>query len=82
MWIFTDNCPKINLVILSWNATSRDAFDRTTPVKPPIVNKAKNPNVNIKGVLYLKLPPYKVARGSAFYHFRYSMAYILSINMN
>jgi hypothetical protein len=25
------------------------------------VNKAKNPNVNIKGVVNLKLPPYKVA---------------------
>ena len=25
------------------------------------MNKAKNPNTNNKGVLYLKLPPYKVA---------------------
>jgi hypothetical protein len=25
------------------------------------VNKAKNPNTNNNGVLYLKLPPYKVA---------------------
>jgi hypothetical protein len=25
------------------------------------VNKAKNPNENIKGVVNLKLPPYKVA---------------------
>jgi len=36
------------------------------------VNKAKNPIVNIKGVVNLKLPPYKVAQGSAFNHFRFS----------
>lgn len=28
---------------------------------PPIVNKDINPIVNIKGVVNLKLPPYKVA---------------------
>ena len=57
---------------VSWKATSNDAFDNTTPVNPPIVNRAKNPNTNNKGVLYLKLPPYRVAQGSAFYLFRYS----------
>jgi hypothetical protein len=46
------------------------------------VNKAKNPNTNNKGVEYLKLPPYKVAHGSAFYLHRYSMAYILDIKLN
>jgi hypothetical protein len=60
------------LIILSWNATSKDAFDNTTPVNPPIVNKDIKPNVNNKGVLYLKLPPYRVAQGSAFNHFRFS----------
>jgi hypothetical protein len=46
---------------VSWNAISKEALDNTTPVNPPIVNKAKNPNTNNNGVLYLKLPPYKVA---------------------
>jgi len=41
----------------------RTALDKTTPVNPPIVNKAINPITNNKGVLYLKLPPYKVAQG-------------------
>jgi len=36
------------------------------------VNKDINPNVNNKGVLYLKLPPYRVAQGSAFNHLRFS----------
>ena len=61
---------------------SIEALAKTTPVNPPIVNKAKNPKVNNNGVVNLKLPPYRVARGSAFYHFRYSMAYFLSIKMN
>ena len=51
---------------------SIEALANTTPVTPPIVNRAKNPNVNNNGVWYLKLPPYSVARGSAFYHHRYS----------
>lgn len=46
---------------MSWNATSNDALDNTTPVNPPIVNNAKNPIVKIKGVLNFKLPPYNVA---------------------
>jgi len=37
------------------------ALAKTTPVNPPIVNKAKNPIVNIKGVVYLNEPPYRVA---------------------
>jgi hypothetical protein len=60
------------LKILSCNAISRLALDKITPVNPPIVNKAKNPIVKIKGVVNLKLPPYKVAQGSAFNHFRFS----------
>jgi hypothetical protein len=48
-------------LILSCNAKSNEALAKTTPVTPPIVNKAKNPNVNNKGVVNLKLPPYKVA---------------------
>jgi hypothetical protein len=46
---------------VSWNATSKEALDKTTPVNPPIVNKAKNPNTNNNGVLNFKLPPYRVA---------------------
>lgn len=41
---------------------SKLALDNITPVNPPIVNKAINPIVNNKGVVNLKLPPYKVAR--------------------
>jgi hypothetical protein len=37
------------------------ALAKTTPVSPPIVNNAKNPIVKIRGVVYLKEPPYKVA---------------------
>jgi hypothetical protein len=48
-------------VIVSWNDISRLALDKITPVKPPIVNKAMNPIVNVNGVLNFKLPPYKVA---------------------
>lgn len=70
------------LIILSWNATSKLALDNTTPVNPPIVKRAKNPKVKTKGVLYLKLPPYKVAQGSAFNHFRFSWPIILNLNLN
>jgi len=49
------------LKTVSWNATSNEALDNTTPVIPPIVNSAKNPNTNTNGVLNLRLPPYKVA---------------------
>jgi hypothetical protein len=61
---------------------SSAALDKTTPVNPPIVNKAKNPIVKINAVVNLKLPPYKVARSSAFYLHRYSIAYFLSIILN
>lgn len=39
----------------------RTAFERITPVNPPIVNKAMNPIAKNNGVVNLKLPPYKVA---------------------
>jgi hypothetical protein len=57
---------------VSWNATSKDALDKITPVNPPIVNKAKKPKTNNKGVLNFKVPPYNVAQGSAFNHHRFS----------
>ena len=57
---------------LSWKAISSEAFANKIPVKPPIVNNAKNPNTNKNGVVYLKLPPYRVARDWAFNHFRLS----------
>jgi hypothetical protein len=57
---------------VSCNEISRLALDKITPVNPPIVNKAKNPIVNNKAVVNLKLPPYKVAQGSAFNHNRFS----------
>jgi len=37
------------------------ALANITPVKPPIVNNAKNPIVKFKDVVNLKDPPYKVA---------------------
>jgi len=37
------------------------ALDRTTPVKPPIVNKNMKPTINKKGTLNLKFPPNIVA---------------------
>jgi hypothetical protein len=43
--------------LLSWNATSIEALARTTPVNPPIVNKAKKPNVYNIGAVNLKDPP-------------------------
>jgi len=36
--------------IVSCTAMSIEAFDRTTPVNPPNVNKHKNPTVNTSGV--------------------------------
>jgi len=62
----------ITIKSVSCIATSSEALDNTTPVTPPRVNSAKNPNTNTKGVLNLRLPPYKVAQGSAFNHFRFS----------
>lgn len=40
---------------------SRDEFDRHTPVRPPTVNRNKNPRVQIIGGLYLILAPWIVA---------------------
>jgi hypothetical protein len=40
---------------------SKDEDDKTIPVKPPIVNKKRNPNVHKRGVLKNKTPPYKDA---------------------
>ena len=45
------------LISLSWNAISKEALDKTTPVNPPIVNKNKNPRANIKAVVGLDDPP-------------------------
>ena len=72
----------ISIKKVSCNEISMLALDKITPVNPQIVNKAKNHIVKIKAVVNLKLPPYNVARGSAFYLHRYSMAYFLSINLN
>ena len=47
--------------IVSWNAISKLALDKITPVRPPIVKSTINPTVNINGVVNLKLPPYNVA---------------------
>ena len=48
-------------VLMSCSATSRLAFASTTPVNPPIVNNAINPNTNNIGVVNLIEPPYAVA---------------------
>lgn len=58
---------------VSCNEISKEALDNIKPVNPPIVNKAKNPIVKIRAVENLKLPPYKVAQGSAFNHNRFSL---------
>jgi hypothetical protein len=42
-------------------AISNPALDKTTPVKPPIVNKTKKPPTQYIGVFNLILPPHKVA---------------------
>jgi hypothetical protein len=52
------------LVIVIWvscSATSRLALARTTPVRPPIVNRAMNPSAHSIGTVILRLPPYAVA---------------------
>jgi len=46
---------------VSCNATSKPAFDKITPVKPPHVNKNINPITKRSGVDIFKLPPHKVA---------------------
>jgi hypothetical protein len=40
---------------------SKPALDRTTPVKPPIVNNTKNPTIHNIGVFILITPPHIVA---------------------
>jgi hypothetical protein len=40
---------------------SSPAFDKTTPVNPPIVNRIKNPIVNKRGTLIRRTPPQSVA---------------------
>ena len=34
------------LILLSWNAISKEALAKTTPDNPPIVNINTNPNAN------------------------------------
>jgi hypothetical protein len=46
---------------VSCSTRSRPALDKTIPVKPPIVNKIKNPNVKINGVLKRRFPAHNVA---------------------
>lgn len=48
-------------MLLSWNATSRPALARTTPVTPPTVKRKINPKVNSIGVRKLREPPHRVA---------------------
>jgi len=55
---------------------SKLAFASTTPVNPPIVNNARNPNTNNIGVVILIEPPYAVAQGKAFDHSRSSWLYV------
>lgn len=40
---------------------SKDELDKHTPVRPPIVNRNRNPRVQIIGVLYLIFAPWIVA---------------------
>jgi hypothetical protein len=40
---------------------SKPAFDKTTPVNPPIVNKSKKPTIHNIGVLNFITPPHIVA---------------------
>jgi len=46
---------------VSCKAISKPEFDKTTPVKPPKVNKTKNPITNNIGVLISIMPPHIVA---------------------
>lgn len=49
------------IILVSCSATSRLALARTTPVRPPIVNRAMNPSAHSIGTVILRLPPYAVA---------------------
>jgi hypothetical protein len=40
---------------------SNPAFDKTTPVNPPIVNNNKKPTIHIIGILNFNTPPHMVA---------------------
>jgi len=51
---------------------SREALARTIPLAPPIVKRKMNPRANSIGVVNRRLPPKRVAQGSAFSHFRLS----------
>jgi len=53
--------PLIIVIWVSCSATSRLALARTTPVRPPIVNRAMNPSAHSIGTVILRLPPYAVA---------------------
>jgi len=46
---------------VSCRTTSREELDKTTPVRPPIVNKKTNPNDQSIGVSNLGCEPAKVA---------------------
>lgn len=46
---------------MSCNITSRDEFDSTIPVTPPIVKRQINPRVHRTVALYLITEPYSVA---------------------
>lgn len=53
--------PAMINILVSCSATSRLALARTTPVRPPIVNRAMNPSAHSIGTVILRLPPYAVA---------------------
>jgi len=46
---------------VSCRATSRAAFERITPVRPPIVNRNTKPNAHIMGVVRFSRVPLAVA---------------------
>jgi len=46
---------------VSCNTISIDEFARTTPVRPPIVNRKTNPSAHKHAALYVIRVPYNVA---------------------
>lgn len=46
---------------MSWSIISKDELDRHTPVSPPMVNRNRNPRVQIIEVEYLIFAPWIVA---------------------
>jgi hypothetical protein len=46
---------------VSWKAISSDAFAKTTPLSPPIVNITTKPKANSIAGVKLSDPPYTVA---------------------